>query len=220
MCLNLEADYVYNPSEYAKDPHDDYLRKYASGQKRVLLLGMNPGPWGMAQTGVPFGSVPHARDWLAVEGKIGEPSRQHPKRPVLGWDCSRVEVSGRRLWSLLASIYGSARKMALELVVLNYCPLLLLHANGDRCRNLPIDKVRSAGELTECCDENLDAVLSAMQPEVAIGVGAWAASRLERVAPPGMVVGRMLHPSPASPLANRMFEEAARTVLSDHGVQL
>ena len=181
---------------------------------------MNPGPWGMAQTGVPFGSVPYARDWLAVKGEIGEPSRQHPKRPVLGWGCSRVEVSGRRLWSLLESIYGSARKMAREMVVLNYCPLLLLRANGDRCRNLPIDKVRSAGELTECCDENLDAVLSAMQPEVAIGVGAWATSKLERVAPPGMVVGRMLHPSPASPLANRMFEEAARTVLSEHGVHL
>lgn len=214
----LSADYVYDPSDYAKEPHDDYLRKYASGAKRVMLLGMNPGPWGMAQTGVPFGAVSQVRDWLNVGGKINEPEVFHPKRPVLGWDCPREEVSGRRLWDLLGSIYGTAKKMVDELVVVNYCPLLLLEGDEGKCRNLPLDKARGAARLLDVCDAHLAEVLKVVRPEVAIGVGAWAEGRLRLVAGANVNVDRMLHPSPASPMANRCFPQAARQVLARHGV--
>ena len=35
--------------------------------KRVVFLGMNPGPFGMAQVGVPFGEVAAVRDWLRID---------------------------------------------------------------------------------------------------------------------------------------------------------
>ncbi len=46
---------IYNPLAYARLPHETYIRRYITSTKRVLFLGMNPGPWGMAQTGVLWG---------------------------------------------------------------------------------------------------------------------------------------------------------------------
>ena len=81
---------TYNPLEYAWDRHCDYLKKFGSGQKKVLFLGMNPGPYGMAQTGVPFGEIPHVRDWLGISGPVGKPEPEHKKRPITGFDCERT----------------------------------------------------------------------------------------------------------------------------------
>ncbi|MCL1859942.1 MAG: single-stranded DNA-binding protein, partial [Proteobacteria bacterium] len=53
--------HVYNPLDYAWNVHERYLRRYGDGRKRVVFLGMNPGPFGMAQTGVPFGEVAAVR---------------------------------------------------------------------------------------------------------------------------------------------------------------
>ena len=75
---------VYNPLEYAWQPFAQYLELYAKPPKEVLLLGMNPGPWGMAQTGIPFGEVSFVRDWLKVQAPVGQPKHMHPKRPILG----------------------------------------------------------------------------------------------------------------------------------------
>jgi hypothetical protein len=90
--------HVYNPLEYARAPYTDYLSLYGRCPKEVILLGMNPGPWGMAQTGVPFGEIRAVKEWLCIEAPVGTPSRLHPKRPVHGFKCSRSEVSGKRLW--------------------------------------------------------------------------------------------------------------------------
>ena len=57
LSFSLPTTHVYNPLEYAWAPHVDYLQKYGQKQHRVLLLGMNPGPFGMTQTGVPFGEI-------------------------------------------------------------------------------------------------------------------------------------------------------------------
>src|SRR5213592_4310907 len=38
--------HVYNPLIYAWRAHEMYLRRYGNGRKRVLFLGMNPGPLG------------------------------------------------------------------------------------------------------------------------------------------------------------------------------
>ena len=90
---------VYNPFDYASAPHEDYLRRYGNGTARVIFLGMNPGPFGMAQTGVPFGDPELVRDFLEVSGPVQQPDKVHPKRPIIGCDATRGEVSGRRLWS-------------------------------------------------------------------------------------------------------------------------
>jgi len=42
---------------------------------------MNPGPWGMAQTGVPFGEINAVKDWLGINAEVDKPQKQHPKRP-------------------------------------------------------------------------------------------------------------------------------------------
>src|SRR5580765_6339973 len=74
--------FVYNPLDYAWKAHERYLRQYGHTPKRVLFLGMNPGPYGMVQTGVPFGEVQAVKDWMKIESPVSKPAREHPKRPV------------------------------------------------------------------------------------------------------------------------------------------
>ena len=59
MCEELEqiqfstpVTHVYNPLEYAAETHRCYISRYGNSRKRVLFMGMNPGPFGMAQNGV------------------------------------------------------------------------------------------------------------------------------------------------------------------------
>ena len=54
LAFSPPVTHVYNPLDYARAPHEAYLTRWGKGPKQVLLLGMNPGPFGMAQTGVPF----------------------------------------------------------------------------------------------------------------------------------------------------------------------
>jgi len=49
--------HIYNPLEYAMEPHKLYVTKYCTTTKHVLFLGINPGPFGMAQTGVKFNNM-------------------------------------------------------------------------------------------------------------------------------------------------------------------
>lgn len=216
--LAARGVHVYDPTDYACEPHAHYLRRYATGRGKVLLLGMNPGPWGMGQTGVPFGSVPWARDWLKVKGTIRQPAASHPAHPVLGWACPRVEISGDRLWAMLRDRFGTPAALREHMVVLNYCPLLLLEACGNRCRNLPLAKVSGSRALLGLCDAYLSRAIRLLEPALVIGIGAFAAARLLEVAQGGVAVGKLLHPSPASPLANRGFARQATRQLNEMGV--
>ena len=58
--------FVYNPLDYAWLCHQQYLDRFANSTKKVIFLGMNPGPWGMAQTGIPFGEIQAVRDWMNI----------------------------------------------------------------------------------------------------------------------------------------------------------
>jgi single-strand selective monofunctional uracil DNA glycosylase len=132
--------YVYDPLVYAWHAHEIYLRRYGNGHKRVLFLGMNPGPFGMAQTGIPFGEIAAVRDWLGIQATIERPPDEHPKRPVMGFNCTRSEISGQRLWALFAKRFGSAEKFFEKHLVVNYCPLAFVEASG---RNRTPDKLPS-----------------------------------------------------------------------------
>ncbi len=118
--------HVYNPLEYARRAHNAYIRSYGDGLKKVLFLGMNPGPFGMAQTGVPFGDIAYVRDWLGIDEPVGHPAIEHPKRPVQGFDCPRSEVSGSRLWGAIAEHYGTPEKFFKSRFIANYCPLVFI----------------------------------------------------------------------------------------------
>lgn len=212
------VSHVYNPLDYAWSAHEIYLRRFASNPKRVVFLGMNPGPFGMAQTGVPFGEINSVRDWLGIVSKIGKPDREHPKRPVQGFDCPRCEVSGQRLWGLFAKRFGTAEKFFADHFVVNYCPLAFLEESG---RNRTPDKLSTAEReaLFAACDEHLRNVLRELKPEWIIGVGDFAKKRAEEILPGNKFkIGRILHPSPASPAANRDWAGLATKQLRELGI--
>ncbi|MGI8438532.1 MAG: uracil-DNA glycosylase family protein [Chthoniobacterales bacterium] len=210
--------HVYNPLEYAWAAHEIYLRRYGAGRKRVIFLGMNPGPFGMVQTGIPFGEIAAVRDWLGIGTAIAQPSQQHPKRMITGFACTRSEVSGRRLWGLFAERFGTAKKFFADHFVLNYCPLAFLEASGaNRTPNkLP---PRGRAKLFQLCDEHLRAVAMTLAPDWIIGVGGFAEDRAcEAIGDGAIKVGRVLHPSPASPAANRGWAAAASAELERLGI--
>lgn len=212
--------HVYNPLDYAWAAHELYLQKYGSGQKRVVFLGMNPGPFGMVQTGIPFGEIAAVRNWLKILAPILKPADEHAKRLISGFDCPRSEVSGRRLWGLFAERFGPPEKFFADHFVANYCPLAFCEASG---LNRTPDKLPPAERdpLLEICDAHLQRVLEILEPEWLIGVGAWAAKRGEtvngRLKKP-VRIGQILHPSPASPAANRGWAEKATQQLVGLGV--
>jgi single-strand selective monofunctional uracil DNA glycosylase len=209
--------WVYNPLRYARAGHEAYLERYGSPLKRVVFLGMNPGPWGMAQTGVPFGEVGAVRNWLGIEEQTGRPEREHPRRPVLGMACPRSEVSGQRIWGLMRERFGTADSFFRAHFIANYCPLLFLDAEG---RNLTPDRLRPADRdpLLAVCDRHLEAVLEILEPRWAIGIGRFAEGCLRRVAGGGLKIAGIPHPSPANPAANRDWASRTAEVLVGLGV--
>ena len=210
--------YVYNPLDYAWRAHQAYLRRFGARRGRVVLVGMNPGPFGMAQSGVPFGDVPMVRDWMGICEEVGKPATEHPKRLVEGFALARSEVSGTRLWGWAKDRFGTPEAFFERFFVINYCPLLFLHESG---RNLTPDKVsRSERDpMLEICNAALTRVLRLLQPARVIGVGVWAERRARDCAG-DVPVSRILHPSPASPAANRGWASQAEAQLLAAGVEI
>jgi single-strand selective monofunctional uracil DNA glycosylase len=201
--------HVYNPLDYAWPCFEAYVRRFATAPKRIVFLGMNPGPFGMVQTGVPFGEVSAVKQWLGLTARIGRPRKEHPRRPITGLDCQRSEVSGQRLWGLFAERFGSAETFFHDHFVLNYCPLAFMEQTGS---NRTPDKLRASEkeELYATCDVHLRKVIHALQPEWVIGVGDFARRRAELVlGGEPFSIGQILHPSPANPQANRGWSSIA-----------
>ena len=214
------VDYVYNPLEYAWKSHRAYLARYGADQPQVMLLGMNPGPFGMAQTGVPFGDVVMVRDWLGIEAAVERPAREHPKRPVAGFQCTRGEVSGQRLWGWARNAFGTPQRFFARFFVVNYCPLVFMEAGG---RNHTPDRLQRAesAALFGACDKALRRTVEQMHPEYVVGVGRFAADRAAAALKDLRVkLGVVPHPSPASPLANRGWAAQMTRALSGQGIAI
>ncbi len=209
--------HVYNPLVYAAKPAQQYVDQFASKKVRAILLGMNPGPWGMAQTGVPFGEVSLVRDFIGIRGPVVKPEQENPARPIVGFECTRSEVSGARLWGLARDHFVTADAFFRRFTVLNYCPLVFMEASG---KNFTPDKLRKGEQvaLFAVCDTALKKVLAVLQPEFLIGVGAFAEACLKRIAPTHKNVSRILHPSPASPKANANWAGEVTRELSQLGL--
>ncbi|MEW6670149.1 MAG: uracil-DNA glycosylase family protein [Thermodesulfobacteriota bacterium] len=212
--------HVYNPLEYARKAYDNYLRRYAGPNREVMLLGMNPGPWGMAQTGVPFGEVQAVREWLKIVAPVGVPASVHPKRPVDGFRCRRSEVSGRRLWGWVGKTFHTPERFFARFFVANYCPLMFLEESGrNRTPNtLPKDELKP---LLAACDRALRQTVEWMKPRIVVGVGAFAAGRAaSALSGLEVAVGRITHPSPANPRANLGWEALVEEELAELGIRL
>jgi len=212
--------YVYNPLEYARAPYSKYLQRYARPPKQVVLIGMNPGPWGMSQTGIPFGEVAAVRDWLKIEAAVGTPADMHPKRPVTGFKCRRSEVSGKRIWGWAQKRFKTPRNFFSRFFIANYCPLQFIEAGG---RNRTPNQLRASErvQLFEACDRGLRRTIERLNPEYVVGVGQFSTERA-RIAlthlPP--TVGGITHPSPANPKANRGWETLMERELAELGIKL
>ena len=220
LTFGLPTAYVYNPLVYARPSWDLYCEKYGQGRPEALLWGMNPGPFGMSQSGVPFGEVNYARDWLGLEAPVGKPPREHSKRPVEGFACRRSEVSGARLWGWAKDSFGTPEAFFSRFFIANYCPLVFMEESG---RNRTPDKLPASERepLFAACDRAMLRTIEHFQPRLVIGVGKFAEDRL-RAALAGtrreVVIGRVPHPSPASPLANGGWSDLMTKALGDLGL--
>jgi single-strand selective monofunctional uracil DNA glycosylase len=209
--------HVYDPLDYARAPHEAYLERFGRGPKDAFFLGMNPGPWGMAQTGVPFGDVLMVRDWMGIEEPVGAPARQHPARPVRGFACTRREGSGMRLWGWARETFGTAEAFFARFFVLGYCPLSFMEESG---RNRTPDKLPAAERepLFAACDRALVRVVETLSPRSLVAIGVFAEQRIRAALGDALPVHRILHPSPASPLANRGWSAEVNATLRRAGL--
>ena len=202
LLKHKDVAHVTNPLDYAWELHEQFITKWAGCGAKTLLLGMNPGPYGMAQTGVPFGATKMATDVLGMEPvELQTPSGAHPKRPIQGPSMERQEVSGTRFWTFMVEHFGSIELTFSNIFVVNHCPLLIL---GETGRNItPVDIPKSIiNPILDLCDQHLKSVVDIMGIERIVGVGNYAKKRAKTIVPE-LDIDAMWHPSPASPLANR-----------------
>jgi len=210
--------YTYNPLEYAWAGHEAYVRRFARTKKKALYLGMNPGPFGMAQTGVPFGEIAAVTLWMGISAPIGQPPKTHPKRPVQGFSCPRSEVSGRRLWGLFEEMYGTADAFFEHSYVANYCPLIWMGESGANITPAQLPKEQAA-QIDAACRRHLVRLIEILEPRCLIGVGAYALKQLQAAAATlgaeRFALGSIVHPSPASPVANKCWPERPRQQIKE-----
>lgn len=213
LAFSAPAAYVYNTLEYAWQPHERYLARYGKSGREIILVGMNPGAWGMAQTGVPFGDIKMVRDWLGIEGEVGHPPREHAKRPVLGYACTRREPSGMRLWGWARERYETPAAFFERFFVINYCPLCFFAEDG---ANVTPDKLPMAMRrpLMDLCDQALAHTVGYFSARHVLGVGNFAKASAERaLAGTDVTVSGVPHPSPANPAANKGWAQQLEKVL-------
>ena len=222
--FNPPVEAVYSPLEYAVRPHELYLKLAGASPKKVIFLGMNPGPWGMTQTGVPFGEIPAVQDWLEIKAAVDKPAQEHPKRPIEGFACRRSEVSGRRLWGLFKERFGTPAVFFQDHYVANYCPLVFMNING---KNLTPDSLpkKEALPLFALCDKALADTIELLQPQWLIGIGGFAKKKIDQVqkqffseSKHQFSTAQILHPSPANPRANAGWETEVVKTLTDLGI--
>ncbi|XP_057702276.1 single-strand-selective monofunctional uracil-DNA glycosylase 1 [Corythoichthys intestinalis] len=212
--------YVYNPLEYAWETHSCYVEKYCQAGQHFLFLGMNPGPFGMAQTGVPFGEVKSVVDWLRITGTVGRPENEHPKRRISGLACTQSEVSGARFWGFFRKLCSEPAVFFRHCFVHNLCPLIFMSSSG---KNLTPPELNACEreKLLRLCDIALCQIVEALGVSMVIGVGKVAEQRARRAfsaAGMDVRVEGIMHPSPRNPQANKGWETVAKAKLEQLGV--
>ena len=210
-----KVKYISNPIEHAKEPHVKFLETYLDGKKSVLFLGMNPGPWGMCQTGVPFGEVQYCKNWLKICGYVRKPTNCHPKRPIQGFACKRREVSGERFWKFFEDKCKTPEVFFKNCFVYNYCPLAFMGESG---KNVTPPEIGEGKRMliNNLCDKALVDVIDLLGISSVIGVGKFAETRANRIKKKfnlKISVHSLLHPSPASPAANKGWSDIAEETL-------
>ena len=192
---------VVNPLDYAWDNYECFIRLYVREGQKILFLGMNPGPYGMMQTGVPFGEVEAVRNYLSIDGKVGVPRENPPLKPVAGMDVRQHEVSGKKFWGMAAS-YGSAASFFSAAAVLSFCPLAFI----DGRRNVTPDELPADDRRTidSICGRYLLSILDILCPEITVALGRYAEKRLRNAG--AERIEYFPHPSPRSPSSMKFWD--------------
>ncbi|KAJ2944781.1 hypothetical protein O0L34_g1671 [Tuta absoluta] len=223
--LNISLDHlilpstvkcVYNPTIYARRTFEMYIKKYCNTKKSVMYFGMNPGPWGMSQTGVPFGEIGSVRDWLGIEGPVDKPPHEIPARPVKGFDCTRTEVSGKRFWGLFKDICRTPEKFFETSFIYNYMPVQWMKSNG--CNLTPGDfKTSEMEELFNICDPVFIKVLELYEVRTVVAIGKFCETRAQKatqkyLSGSSIEVLYLPHPSPRA-VNNNNWNQKAMDIL-------
>lgn len=220
LTFSAPVTHTYNPLVYARSGYDRYVTRFGGTTRQVVFVGMNPGPFGMAQTGVPFGDVEMVKGWMGIDAAVAQPADSHPKRPVSGFACTRGEVSGRRLWGWAKQRYGNPDAFFKQFFVLNYCPLVFMEESG---RNRTPDKLPTVEKkrLFRICDQAFRKSIDIFQPQWVVGIGGFAEKRAQdALNDMDLNIGRITHPSPANPKANRGWAPLVESELAAMGIDL
>ena len=129
-------------------------------------------------------------------------------------------MSGSRLWSWAKERFERPEAFFERFFVINFCPLAFLEESG---RNRTPDKLKKheRAPLIEACDDALRQAVELLQPTHVIGVGVYARDAAKRaLAGIDVNIGVVLHPSPASPKANRGWARQAEADFQACGVVL
>jgi single-strand selective monofunctional uracil DNA glycosylase len=210
---------VYNPLNYAKLATAQYLDTYGQGRKEVLFLSLNPGPFGMAQTGIPFGDVYWVTKYLKIHNTIEQPKDAvHPKRPILGFDCTRKDVSADRFWKLISSFYPNATTFFQKNFLWTFAPLYFCDKSG---KNITPDKINlvSRKELEQICLEALKNIILSLQVNNVISIGAYVYKnvlKLDAEVLNKIEVENIPHPSPLNPANNKGWDIRVKDMLSKY----
>ena len=202
---------VYNPLTYARNMHLEYLKKSTGHGATILFLGMNPGPFGMMQTGVPFGAVSYVRDYLNIKNDVKE-FCLHPKHKIIGLETKRDEPSGKKLWALMQSLYPKSNELFSHITVQNYCPLAFLDDSG---KNIALNNVKNRKELESLCDNYIKDYILDNNIKVLVGVGVYAYEKLLSLNL-NLTVIKILHPSPLNPLSHKGWDEGVMKQIGEY----
>lgn len=205
--------HIYNPIVYALNLHCQYIKKFLNGKKKVMLIGMNPGPNGMVQNGVPFGNTNTVKNLMKIQGQVDQPPSLNPKRPVTGLSCTTEEPSGVRIWNLLQKLAGSLEVFGEQCFLHNFCPLAFFDEQGKNITPSELKgKIKST--LRDICLKYLEKEIQLIQPEIIIAIGSYVGDSLRKLSKQSIYVRtnikilQLAHPSPRS-LNNNNWPEKA-----------
>ena len=175
----------------------------------------------ISASGVPFGEVSVVNNWLKINGVVGKPKVEHPKRQIEGLNCKKREVSGERFWNFIKSVSGTPEIFFRNCLVYNHCPLIFMGKSGKNVTP-PDMKIDVRNKLLQLCDETLKDVIELYSVKHIVGLGRFAETRAKKVVNDNIIknvdVSFLIHPSPASPAANKGWNELAYKTLTDSKV--
>jgi single-strand selective monofunctional uracil DNA glycosylase len=122
------------------------------------------------------------------------------------------------VWEWAKERYGDADSFFSKFFVLNYCPLCFMEEGG---KNRTPDKLspEERDAVFDVCDVALRKFVNVLRPSKVVGIGGFAKKRAMKTLDRDDIE-TILHPSPASPMANRGWASQIEQQFEAMGVSL